>query len=470
MDEEDASKVWIPAIVDRIARLLPRNEAACSLRVVDKATAAMLRTPEFMTVRLSESVPHHAFKWRWGRPGSMLDLTLARRRELLCLTGASGATANLALAARAYGCPLTKEVAYAAGRADIVHFVLRWDKEPERNFCDSAQIAEGIAEGCDLETLKRWLRGLIVMDADEVFHWEVADKSHQRMVLAAAAGSSTPDWQAKRGYPIHPEHKDAVEPLAKTAGSGNTAAVLFLAERGHQGDNDEGIGLASAWAATQGHLHVLQALHAAGWRLDAQVVSRCAASGGHLHVVAWLVETPGLGAPLDEELFCCAARSGSVELLAWLRERGCPWDGRAVTAAAESGCVAALEWLAEQGCPMPDDGSPYTEAARSADMLTLECLRRLGCPWGPPGRVFTASILSGVPGPHVQQLPHGVLPLLQWLVEAGCPVDWPAAVEKAEAEAKTALRLFSRYYYSEPHNCRYKESKALVAWMLLLAQ
>ncbi|KXZ45253.1 hypothetical protein GPECTOR_56g349 [Gonium pectorale] len=502
MAEEDASKVWIPAIVDCIARFLPTNEVACSLRVVDKATAAMLRSPEFMTVRLSEPVPHHAFAWRWGRPGAMRDMTLARRRELLCLTAASGAADNLALAARASSCPLTKEVAYAAGRAgqlgtclaleelgcglggavegaaagghmalcehlankgriypidcaiaaakeghaDTLQWALWWDKEPERGYYDSAQIAEGIAEGCELETLKRWLPSLIVMDTDEASCREVADESHQRMVLAAAAGSPTPDWQAKvewleshafsptcqafaaaaklpdalerfawlaqRGYPIHPEHEDAVEPLAETAGSGNTAAVLFLAERGQRGDHDEGIGLASAWAATQGHLHVLQALHAAGWRLDAQVVSRCAASGGHLHVVAWLVETPDLGVALDGELFCCAAQSGSVELLAWLRERGCPWDSRAVTAAARSGCVAALEWLAERGCPMPEDGSPFKEAARAVDMLTLECLRQLGCPWGPCGRVFSAFIPSGGhrTESYILELPKGAEP------------------------------------------------------------
>ncbi|KXZ45255.1 hypothetical protein GPECTOR_56g351 [Gonium pectorale] len=312
------------------------------------------------------------------------------------------------------------------------------------------------------------------LNADEAFHWDVVDdESHERMVLAAAASSPTPDWQpkvewlesrgfpttsqafaaaaklpdalerfawlAQRGYPISAKDADATVRLVKTAESGNTTAVLFLAEQqGQRGNYDAGIILASALSVRKGHLHVLQALHDGDWRFDAQEASRCAASGGHLHVVAWLVETPDLGVMLDELLFCCAARSGSVELLAWLRERGCPWDSRAVTAAARSGYVAALEWLAERGCPMPDDGSPYTEAARSADMLTLECLRRLGCPWGPPGR---------------------------WLVEAGCPVDWPAAVEKAEAEAQTALEKYARYYYSEPHRRRHEESEVLVAWM-----
>ncbi len=55
---------------------------------------------------------------------------------------------------------------------------------------------------------------------------------------------------------------------------------------------------------------------------------------------------------LTEAVMAAAAGSGSVALVAWLRERGCPWGPRCFVAAAESGCVQLMEWMAERGCPM----------------------------------------------------------------------------------------------------------------------
>ncbi|KXZ47037.1 hypothetical protein GPECTOR_38g274 [Gonium pectorale] len=114
-----------------------------------------------------------------------------------------------------------------------------------------------------------------------------------------------------------------------------------------------------------------------------------------------------------------AARfSGSVELLGWLRERGCPWDATACEGAAEGGCEEALEWLAERGCPMPGDGSPYVAACRNGDLAMLRCLQRLGVAWGPPGAVF-----------HEAMRADANLAVLRWLLEAGCSFDYVAARE-----------------------------------------
>ncbi|KXZ45259.1 hypothetical protein GPECTOR_56g355 [Gonium pectorale] len=481
----------------------------------------MLRSPEFTVVRLSEPVPHHAFAWRWGRPGAMRDLTRARRRELLCLTAASGATANLQVAARAVGFKPTREVAHAAGKAgqlgsilmleelgcdvhDAVkgaaaggHLVLcgellqqrAGDSSPYDAFDCACEAADGghvdvvdfmvrrlqivglagsglesslmahIAGGCELAALQRYYRELVpeVFNNARAFDWE------KERILGCAASSPTPDWRAKvewleaQGFPRVSgvfygvvERPDAMERLVwleqrgytcdpvYTLGAGiggNADVVLLLAERQAEDDDDEDADPytdVASEAAACGHLHVLQVLHAAELVFSPGYVIRAAASRGHLHMVAWLFET--LGVQLDEELFEGAAGSGSVQLMAWLRERGCPWDSRAVTAAARSGCVAALEWLAERGCPMPDDGLPYFEAGKSADLATVECLRRLGCPWGPPGLVLGACISGGLPGCPYNNCASGVLPVLSWLLAAGCPVDWPGAVAAAEAE------------------------------------
>ncbi|KXZ45260.1 hypothetical protein GPECTOR_56g356 [Gonium pectorale] len=408
----------------------------------------MLRSPEFTVVRLSEPVPHHAFAWRWGRPagkagqlGSILML-----EELGCdvhdaVKGAA-AGGHLALCGELLQQRAGDSSPYGLAGSGLENFLMAH-----------------IADGCELAALQRYFRQCV---PNGVHDLNTSDLVVER-ILRCAASSPTPDWRAKvkwlesQGFPRAPgvfsavvERPDAMERLVwleqrgykcdhlYTLGAaigGNADVLLLLAERQPEDDDDEDpySGLASE-AAACGHLHVLQALHAAELGFHAGCAAGPAASRGHLHVVVWLVETFGLELQQGGELFEAAAGSGSVELMAWLRERGCPWDSRAVTAAARSGCVAALEWLAERGCPMPDDGLPYVEAGKSADLATVECLRRLGCPWGPPGLVFSACISGGLPGCPYSKGASGVLPVLSWLLAAGCPVDWPGAAAVAEAE------------------------------------
>ncbi|KXZ51937.1 hypothetical protein GPECTOR_11g62 [Gonium pectorale] len=125
----------------------------------------------------------------------------------------------------------------------------------------------------------------------------------------------------------------------------------------------------------------------------------------------------------DEALLTDAAVSGSVELLAWLRERGCGWRAEAFDSAADSGCEAALEWLAEEGCPMPETGHPNTAAAcTNGDLATARCLRRLGVPWGRSvGRPSAEAAARDAP-----------LRMLRWLLEEGCPVDRKKAASQLQ--------------------------------------
>ncbi|KXZ51683.1 hypothetical protein GPECTOR_11g134 [Gonium pectorale] len=171
-------------------------------------------------------------------------------------------------------------------------------------------------------------------------------------------------------------------------------------------------------AARACHLPVLEALRSAGCEFETQEASQAAALEGHPHLVAWMVEE--LGAPLDERLLTAAAESGSVGLLASLRERGWPWDAAAFAAPAKSGCVAALEWLAGHGCPTQmHAGVAFVPPAVASDLAMLE---RLGCPWGPPGKLSSQCVSD-----------HGCrMSVLASMVEAGCLVDWAEALEAAE--------------------------------------
>ncbi|KXZ48815.1 hypothetical protein GPECTOR_25g400 [Gonium pectorale] len=100
-------------------------------------------------------------------------------------------------------------------------------------------------------------------------------------------------------------------------------------------------------------LEVLTWLRQRGCPLNGRRVALSAARRGHqLAALAWAAE--GLGASLQSaELMDAAAASGRVEVMAWLRERGCPWGKGMFAGAARAGCKAALEWLEERGCPLP---------------------------------------------------------------------------------------------------------------------
>ncbi|KXZ42013.1 hypothetical protein GPECTOR_222g481 [Gonium pectorale] len=251
---------------------------------------------------------------------------------------------------------------------------------------------------------------------------------------AMLAGSWTPDWRRKVEWlegqrcPKTPEAAeqaakcdDALERLAwlrqrgyalgpgavkEAAVRGDMAALAYLLAEGAPADDD-----AAAEAAGKGHLAALKALRAAGRPVDALWAAMGAALEGHLPVLVWLVEESGLELRLHYAIFARAVQCGSIELLEWLRARGCPWEpqvepeaeaeagatlGSALEYAARGGHEPSIEWLAERGCPVPADGMPYRRAALNGDFATLRCLRRLGVPWGPPGALFRRCMAEGV--------------------------------------------------------------------------
>ncbi|GLC46497.1 hypothetical protein PLESTB_000332900 [Pleodorina starrii] len=508
----DGSRIWLPGIVGCIAHHLPANEVASTLRLIDKTTSQQF--PHQKTLRLSLPSPIHVFRERWGRPGAFRALSYKQRLLLLCLTAASGSVANLEVALVNAGLDLRRELlraAAAAGQLDICK-VLRargcfWGdslfaaaKAGHRHVCEWM-----LASGCPLdvfdvcsaccsaqEDLIQWLlteflgrtnerayvvyglcRSLLMFAADFLSlaalqrlwqqllagrhgselqqQLEQLIEGERGVILLVAAGSTTPDWQAKvewleglgyprkaeacesalragdgdaavarlqwlrgRGYPLEAEVANTAVRL------GNPAALRFLVEQA--GVRPTGVQVPVA--ARQGHLAVLQYLHNRGLPVNTRSVAEEAARAGHLPLVVWAVEglgvAPAVGAA---SLLDCAAASGSLELMAWLHVRGWALGPRAIPNGAESGCEEALEWLVERGCPFPLDGGAYLAAARNGDLAMLRCLHRLGCPRGPPGELLADCIRINVVSVAV----------LQCLLDLGCPeMDWDAAVKLVE--------------------------------------
>ncbi|PNH09956.1 Ankyrin repeat domain-containing protein [Tetrabaena socialis] len=525
--EEGPSPVWLPEVVHLFAGFLGGNELACTLRLVNKATAAQFRGPEHTTTRLSVLVPHHAFAWRWGASDATRSLAVRQRKQLPCLTARSGSTANLEVllarddltspldgvvmeAAASAGrlevcrwlqqqgcCPWGYGVLYAAaeaGHKEVCEQLLEWDRlvswraaaaaaaargghvglmdwlltgtDEAEDPNDGLELLKAAAAGCDLPTLQRRHHAYLDRWGEEL------PCAQQGLVVAAAAGSLTADWRDKvewlegRGYPRtdsicaraaeRADGRDRLEwlqqrgyPLAPVAACsaarhGNVDALQFLLAQGvHLGWSDS---CATYSAAQFGHLAALKVLHAHGARI-APTAAEGAASGGHLPVVAWLVETLGAAVALTADVTVSAAKSGSVELLAWLHQHGCPWSASVFVAAAGTGSEELLEWLVEHGCPMGDDGRPYQRALENTDLAMLRCLRRLGCPWGPVGRVFTSAVLSFRLITPLRRKQH--LLALTWLVEQGCPVDWAEAEREAERRGDGEVLAWLRQMRSQ---------------------
>ncbi|KXZ49621.1 hypothetical protein GPECTOR_20g478 [Gonium pectorale] len=253
--------------------------------------------------------------------------------------------------------------------ADWILQPLRDDPAVDSFHVEQSWLIVSTAEGCDLAALQHRIQ---TGGWGRLFE---NDEARKVLVVRAAAGSPTPDWAAKvewleaqgcpRSSSATPEAAKRPDALARltwlqnresfvgadaveaAARAGNVAALQYLlavvpAEQSR----------ASIKAAKGGHLAALQVLHAAGWEVRPRDAALTAVRAGHLHVLAWLVEALGAEAvQLDDALFAAAAESGSVELLAWLRERGCPWGALVLAGAAQSGCEEAVEWLLEQGYP-----------------------------------------------------------------------------------------------------------------------
>ncbi|WZN64387.1 hypothetical protein HKI87_09g59430 [Chloropicon roscoffensis] len=104
-----------------------------------------------------------------------------------------------------------------------------------------------------------------------------------------------------------------------------------------------------SWAAFHGHLEVLKWLRAKGCPWGAST-SNWAAQGGRLEVLQWMrAQDPPC--PWNPHVFYYAAREGHLEVLRWARSQGCPWDELAPCVAAKWGQLKVLKWLIKEGCP-----------------------------------------------------------------------------------------------------------------------
>ncbi|PNH07685.1 hypothetical protein TSOC_005822 [Tetrabaena socialis] len=405
----DPSLVWLEVYVDRFADFLSLNEVACVLRLVNKATAEQfsdkIRAEQNKELRTTThlSQPRRQLPRLTACSGSIANLEVlrvhddvttnplsyevfeaaagagrlevcrwlaqqrcpsrSRKNESVLSAAAQGGHTAVCEWLLANGCSPGDRSAAAAAAARAGHIrLMDWLLSGLEPGVHGLLVAA--AEGCDLPTLQGLHRTHRTSGG-------LALAQEQIQMVASAAASSTADYPAKvkwlegQGCPRHPkaclevtrvvDGRDRLQWLQErgydleflvadaAARYGNTKALKFVLKTGGKLGTMANPRAIACEAAAGGHLSVLMVLRGRKAPMGHDTAA-AAAAGGHLRVVKWLAET--LGVALHADVFTSAAKSGSMELLEWLRKRGCPWDAPTFAAAAEAGCEEQLEWLA----------------------------------------------------------------------------------------------------------------------------
>lgn len=96
-----------------------------------------------------------------------------------------------------------------------------------------------------------------------------------------------------------------------------------------------------------GYLEVIKWLRTKGCSWDTWTCSRAAAKHGHLKLLQWLRANE---CPWDDWTCSYAAENGHLEVLKWARANGCPWNEWTCSYAAASGHLEVLQWARVNGC------------------------------------------------------------------------------------------------------------------------
>ena len=110
--------------------------------------------------------------------------------------------------------------------------------------------------------------------------------------------------------------------------------------------------------------------------------------------------------------FCARmAENGNLELLQFLRGKGCPWDEETCSYAALNGHFECLKYAHENGCPW--DEKTFRNAAENGHLECLKYARENGCSWGGLRRWHDDTCSKAALNGHLE--------CLKYAHENGCP-------------------------------------------------
>jgi hypothetical protein len=189
-------------------------------------------------------------------------------------------------------------------------------------------------------------------------------------------------------------------------------------------------------AALNGHLEILKWLRVRGCSITLETITN-ATLGGHLDILKWIAQTERYRHLFhlrnDDEFVCNqAAIGGHFEVMKWaIEEIGCPFDERVVENCARYNHLKLLKWLVkEKNCPW--DRSVCIAAARAGNFEILKWARNRGASMSK-----TRVIMAAIDG--------GNLELLEWCILKGGRLTLSAFDLAASHAPLQVLRLLRQY-------------------------
>jgi hypothetical protein len=157
---------------------------------------------------------------------------------------------------------------------------------------------------------------------------------------------------------------------------------------------------------------------------------------GSVELLCWAKEN---GCPWVARTCALIARNGYLQVLRRARELDCPWDACTCAAAAEGGHQEVLVWAREHGCPwsedLYDDQDPDLDccalAAAGGHLEVLRWLRGHDCPWD------KWTCFAAAEGGHLE--------VLVWAQEHGAPWDENTRQYAAEGGHLEVLQWLDKY-------------------------
>jgi hypothetical protein len=125
-------------------------------------------------------------------------------------------------------------------------------------------------------------------------------------------------------------------------------------------------------------LPVLQAAHELELELTDQVANGAAVAAS-VPKLQWLQTQQGR--PLHDDITYHAAKSGNVDVLNWLKDRGHAFTAETCWGAAAGAHVHILKYLHDEACGW--NTYACSAAAQNGHLTTLQWLHAQGCPWEP---------------------------------------------------------------------------------------
>lgn len=167
--------------------------------------------------------------------------------------------------------------------------------------------------------------------------------------------------------------KNARWTVSKTQGTLARAAFASVSRKCNLQLDGHWFGLHQT-AGIHSDVATLAVAHELGLKLNSAVVWGAAASP-RMPTFLWLMNERRCRLP--KRIGYTIGRSGCIEKLVWLKERGYEWDFEILRGAVETGQHAIVEYLLADGCPM--HWTACYAAAEKGNLSMLKWLHERGC-------------------------------------------------------------------------------------------